>query len=58
MKNLKKAKAQFVAASKQYGDANHAITWTAKGLSHLTDAFMEMRRDIDALKRASKQGSR
>lgn len=52
-KKLAQAKKLFDSAAKHGGDAAHTINETAKGLSMLAEALIELRADIDAIKSAT-----
>ena len=52
IQKLNSAKQPFEAASRQHGNADYATTQTAQGLVHLTDALIELCRDMDAIKPA------
>lgn len=47
--HLRKAKQKFKEA-KHYGSENHAVNLLAEGLSSLSDALLEMSREIEGLK--------
>ena len=58
MEKLQQAKSKFDAAANHGGDAAHTNNVMADGLSKLTEALMEIRMDIDALKKGvAKRGA-
>jgi len=57
MDKLHQAKERFETAAKHAGDAAHTSNVMADGLSKLTEALIEIRKDIDAIKRATSKRS-